>query len=92
MPVNGSREAFEALNLATLNVASVTMMVGGGLLWAFDVSGMRELRTRMRKGMGFGEGTETEANEEFEEWLATTLARKEEKRRARGEAGEEERK
>src|SRR4051794_14581583 len=32
LEINGAMEAFEALNLATINVLSVSMMVSGGLL------------------------------------------------------------
>lgn len=85
-------EAFEALNLATVNVTSFAMMMAGGLLWALDISSMEELRQKVRGGMGVdGSGrSEREAEEEWEEWLAVTLARREEKeRRRRGEGGEE---
>lgn len=76
-------EAFEALNIATINVASIAMMVTGGLLWSFDISSLEDARVRLRGGLGFdGSGrTVTEAEEEFEEWLATTLARKDNKRK-----------
>ncbi|KAI9747585.1 MAG: hypothetical protein M1815_004076 [Lichina confinis] len=77
---NGPREAVEALNLATLNVFSVALMTTGGVLWAFDISSLDELRTRVRAGMGI-HGTEQEANEEIEEWIASTLARKDGKQR-----------
>jgi hypothetical protein len=82
--VNGALEAFEALNIATINVLSFSMMSVGGLLWAFDISSMQDLRRRIRGGLGVdGSGrSETDAEEEFEEWLATVLARKEEKERS----------
>lgn len=91
--MNGAVEAFEALNLATVNVMSFAMMFGGGLLWALDISSLDDLRRKVRGGRGVdGSGSgrsEREAEEEMEEWLATVLARKEEKvRRRRG--GEEE--
>lgn len=91
--VNGAMEAFEALNVATINVVSVTMMVTGGLLWAFDISGMDDLRRKIRGGLGVdGSGrSEKDAEEEMEEWLATVLARKDEKKRRRREGEEEER-
>lgn len=83
-------EAFEALNVATINVASIAMMVTGGLLWAFDISSMEDARIKIRAGLGLdGSGTSAaDAEEEFEEWLATTLARKETKRKKVEREGE----
>lgn len=82
-------EAFEALNIATINVASLAMMMTGGMLWAFDISTMDDLRTKLRGSLGF-EGSVKDAEEEFEEWLASTLARKDEKQKKPGSAGEDE--
>jgi hypothetical protein len=80
-------EAFEALNVATINVASYAMMMTGGLLWAFDISSLEDMRRKVRGGLGV-DGTgrgERDVEEEFEEWLASTLERKKEKeRRKRG--------
>lgn len=46
-------------------------------MWAFDVRGMDDLRAKFKRGMGL-EGVDLkEAEEEFEEWLAETFARKE---------------
>lgn len=61
-------------------------MVTGGALWAFDISNMDELRRKIRGGLGVdGSGrSEQEAEEDMEEWLATVLARKEDKDRAKG--------
>jgi len=71
-------EAMEALNIATLTVLSTTMMATGGALWYLDINSMAEARKMLRGGLGVdGSGkTEQEAEEEFEEWMATTLARK----------------
>ena len=82
---NAGLEAFEALNLATVNVCSLAMMVAGGTLWAFDISSMDDMRRKIRGGLGVdGSGrSEKDAEEEMEEWLATVLARKEEKERKR---------
>lgn len=68
------------------------MMLTGGLLWAFDISSMEDARVKLRGGLGFdGSGTSVaEAEEEFEEWLATTLARKDTKRKNIEREGEEE--
>lgn len=86
MPVNSALDAVEALGLASLNVASFALMMTGGMLWAFDVSSMPELQRRVRGGLGVdGSGRgEGEVEMEFEEWIATVLARKEDKERVRG--------
>ena len=73
-------EAFEALNIATVNVLSVGMMVSGGLLWAFDISSLDDMRRRVRTGLGVdGIRTDEDAEEEIEEWFATVLMRKDRK-------------
>ncbi|MCJ1303759.1 hypothetical protein MMC08_006570 [Hypocenomyce scalaris] len=85
VPVNGAMEAFEALTIATMNVTSFAMMMTGGALWAFDISSLEDLRRKVRGGLGV-DGTgrgESDVEQEFEEWLATVLARKEEKEKAR---------
>lgn len=82
-------EAVEALNIATVNVLSVAMMATGGTLWYLDINSMTDARRFLRGGMGVdGTGrSEKEAEEEFEEWMATTLARKEEKQLRRKAGG-----
>lgn len=79
--VNGAIEAFEALNIATVNVLSVAMMTAGGAMWYLDINSMADARKMIRGGLGVdGTGrTEQQAEEDFEEWMATTLARKEQK-------------
>lgn len=79
--VNGAMEAFEALNIATVNVLSVAMMATGGAMWYLDINSMADARKMLRGGLGVdGTGrSEQQAEEEFEEWMATTLARKEHK-------------
>ena len=79
--ISPAMEAFEALNVATVNVLSITMMAAGGTLWYLDINNMHEARKFIRGGLGVdGTGrSEQDAEEEFEEWLATTLARKEAK-------------
>jgi hypothetical protein len=80
--VDGAMEAFEALTIATVNVFSLSIMFTGGMLWAFDISSMEDMRRKLRGGLGIdGEGRENAAEEEMEEWLATVLARKDEKER-----------
>ena len=65
------------------------MMMTGGALWAFDISTMEEMRAKIRAGvLGVDEDAgraAREAEEEMEEWLATVLARKEDKERRRKE-------
>ncbi|KAK2625409.1 hypothetical protein QTJ16_004721 [Diplocarpon rosae] len=76
--VNGAVEAAEALAIATINVASVGIMSTGGLLWAFDISSLDDLKRRVRRNMGVSiERTDQDAEEEIEEWFATVLSRKE---------------
>ncbi|KAH6671764.1 hypothetical protein B0J14DRAFT_564362 [Halenospora varia] len=76
--VNGAMEAFEALNIATINVVSVGIMATGGLLWAFDISSLDDMRRKVRTKMGAtGSLEDKDAEEEIEEWFATVLSRKE---------------
>ncbi len=59
------------------------MMMAGGGLWAWDISTLDDLRRKVRGRLGIeaGEGREQVAEEEFEEWLAGVLERKERKGR-----------
>ncbi|KAI9882768.1 MAG: hypothetical protein M1823_005480 [Watsoniomyces obsoletus] len=86
IPISGASEALEALNIATINVFSVSLMVTGGMMWAYDISSLEDLRRKVRAGMGV-RGTEQDADEEIEEWMASVLSRKDdrEKRRRREE-------
>ena len=79
--VSAPLEAVEALSLATVNVLSATMLGVGGLLWYLDINSMEEGRRFIRGGLGVdGSGrSEKEAEEDFEEWMASTLARKDAK-------------
>jgi hypothetical protein len=78
-------EAMEALNIATVNVLSASMMVGGGLLYAFDISSLDDMRRTVRSRIGVagnrtdGIKTDQEYEEEIEEWFASVLGRKEKK-------------
>ncbi|KAL8773046.1 MAG: hypothetical protein Q9209_002066 [Squamulea sp. 1 TL-2023] len=74
------KEAAEALKIATINVLSFAAMMTGGTLWAFDVSGMGELRERirmMKKQREVKGGTNTERDQaverEFEDFLGPSL-------------------
>jgi hypothetical protein len=78
-------EAVEALNIATINVLSLAMMSTGGMLWYFDINSMDDARRKLRGGLGV-DGTgrdEKQAEEEFEEWMATALSRKEAKEQSK---------
>lgn len=90
--VNGHLEAFEALNLATINVMSFMVMLAGGTFWAFDISSMDDLRRKLRrkdKGeLGVARG-EKGAEEEWEKWLAETLGRRYDKKRSNGSEDEQ---
>jgi len=81
-------EAFEALNIATINVASVGLMATGGLLWAFDISSLEDVRRRVRttKMNLATDPDDKDAEKEIEEWFSSVLARKEFKA-LRGEKG-----
>ena len=61
-----------------MNVTSTMMMMTGGLLWAFDIGSIEDLRRKIRGGLGVdGTGRNARAvEEEFEEWMASTLERK----------------
>jgi len=75
--INGAIEAFEALNIATINVVSVGMMFSGGLLWAFDIASLDDMRRKVRTRLGVDSvRTDKDAEEEIEEWFATVLKRK----------------
>lgn len=68
-------EAFEALNLATINVFSFGMLTTGAVMYALDVNGLEDMRRMMRGGL---EGTATgKSDEELEnevtEWVASVL-------------------
>jgi hypothetical protein len=77
-PINGAVEALDALTVATANVLSVALMSTGGLLWAFDIASIDELRAKIRGTLGVdGEaGRESRAEKELEEWLAGVFERK----------------
>ena len=79
--VSGPIEALEALSIATTNVLSLAMMGIGGTLWSLDINSLEEGRRFIRGGLGVdGSGrSEKQAEEDFEEWMATTLARKDAK-------------
>jgi hypothetical protein len=76
--VNGAMEALEALNIATINVFSAGVMFTGGMIWAFDISSLDDMRSKVRKSMGAtGSPEDAAAEKEIEEWFDSVLSRKE---------------
>ncbi|KAI1077485.1 hypothetical protein F5B20DRAFT_262538 [Whalleya microplaca] len=74
----GSLIAFDALRLATLNVIGFGIMGTGGIAWAFNISGVDDLRRMTHRSMGLAEGhTDEDAERAVEEWVAKILGHKE---------------
>lgn len=72
--------AVEALGLATLNVMSFAVMLTGGLMFAFDISNVEELRWKARKSLYGPNGVVDEAAEqEVEDWIVDVLSRRDKK-------------
>ena len=91
---NGAMEAFEALNIATVNVLSVGIMLGGGLLYAFDISSLDDMRRQIRSTIGAdGPRTDQDAEDEIEQWIASVLnmgsKSENEEKRAKGSGDKE---
>lgn len=85
---SGAMEAMEALNIATVNVLSVALMASGAAMWYLDINSMSDARRKLRGGLGV-DGTgrdETQAEEEFEEWMATVLSRRDSKEKNKDDA------
>ncbi|KAF6222818.1 hypothetical protein HO133_000868 [Letharia lupina] len=97
LKIDGRLEAYQALGIATVNVASFFTMAGGGLLWAFDIGSVEDIGRRVGGGRGGGgkwrgRGERGEDEEEFEKWVASLTGRQtaEERRwSARGPEEEE---
>ncbi|KAJ5459945.1 uncharacterized protein N7458_001497 [Penicillium daleae] len=73
--VNGGMEAFEALNLATLNVISFSMMATGGVMCALNVNGLEDMRRLMRgslEGVAAGKSDE-QLEKDVAEWVSSVL-------------------
>ncbi|KAJ5111033.1 hypothetical protein N7532_001568 [Penicillium argentinense] len=72
---NGAMEAFEALNLATINVMSFGMMTAGGIMYMLDVNGVDDMRRIMRGGLeGAAAGkSDEELEKEVTDWVASVL-------------------
>jgi hypothetical protein len=82
-PINGALEALDALGIATINVFSYGIMFGGGLLWAFNISTLAELKNRIKSPLDLKGGEETGNNSEDDTgtWLAAAIVLKEEEER-----------
>lgn len=74
-------EAFEALNLATINVFSFGMLTFGGAMYALDVNNLEDARKIMRAGLeGTAQGkSDEELENEVQEWVASVLGSRFEK-------------
>ena len=72
---NGAAEAFEALNLATINVLSFGMMTSGGVLYALDINSLEDARRIMRAGLEGGSASKSdeELENEVTEWVSSVL-------------------
>jgi hypothetical protein len=65
------------------------MMTAGGLLYAFDISSVEDMRRKTRTRLGLeGIRTDQEAEEEIEELFASILDRKRRKEKRSKEAKE----
>ena len=75
--VNGAGEAFEALNLATINVLSFGMMTTGAAMYALDINNLEDARRFMRVAMEGGIDTSGKSDEVLEaevtEWVTSLL-------------------
>ena len=57
---------------------SVTVLVGGGAAWAFDISSVNDLKSRIRGSLGAGKTRfAVESEKWFEEWLEAREKEKE---------------
>lgn len=74
-------EAFEALNLATINVFSFGIMTTGAVMYALDVDGIEDMRRFMRSGIeGAAAGkSDEELEREVTEWASSVLGSRFEK-------------
>ncbi|KOS47749.1 hypothetical protein ACN38_g1260 [Penicillium nordicum] len=80
---NSAGDAFEALNLATLNVISFGLMAGGAVGYALNINGLEDMRRFVRNGLKGGSDTPVKSDEELEtevtEWVTKILGDKFEK-------------
>ncbi|KAI2786497.1 hypothetical protein POX_g08883 [Penicillium oxalicum] len=98
--VNGAMEAFEALNLATLNVISFGMMATGGVMCALNVNGVEDMRKLMRSSLDDAAAgkSDDELEKDVVEWVSSVLGdrfekqleKEKAKKRTSGSSGENE--
>lgn len=79
---NGPLEALEALSLASLNVFSFSVLMTGGMFWAFDISSVKEWRVRTRAKLGYEDTVATEQSTDGgktpDEWIVAVLDKEDE--------------
>ncbi|KAF1913619.1 hypothetical protein BDU57DRAFT_520558 [Ampelomyces quisqualis] len=46
-------DAIQALNLATMNCASVSIMAVGGAMWTFDIANLKEAQASLRRRLNY---------------------------------------
>ena len=81
-PISGALEALDALGIATVNVFSYGIMFGGGLMWAFNISTLAELKNRIKMPLDLkSEEPGNEADGGTGTWLAAAIVLEEEKER-----------
>jgi hypothetical protein len=85
---NGPLEAAQALGLASLNVFSFSILMTGGMFWAFDISSVKEWRDRTRKKLGYEDTVAAEqisdGGKTPDEWMVAVLDAEDEERRRKG--------
>ncbi|PLB52579.1 hypothetical protein P170DRAFT_351982 [Aspergillus steynii IBT 23096] len=78
--VNGGVEAFEALNLATLNVISFGMVGTGAAMVALDINRVEDMRRFVRREFNADGEEVTKTDQELEEevaaWVGSVLGKK----------------
>jgi hypothetical protein len=91
-PINLRLEAMEAITVATVNVFSWVIMLGGGILWATDTSGLAEMRSKLRLRLGLTEEEQKESQAVVGEYIEAVKpwnAFKSSKRKGNDEGGGE---
>uniref|UniRef100_A0A093VBY5 Altered inheritance of mitochondria protein 11 n=1 Tax=Talaromyces marneffei PM1 TaxID=1077442 RepID=A0A093VBY5_TALMA len=84
--ISGGQDAFEALNIATINTVSIAMIAAGATFCVMDIDSVETARKRYREKMGLegslkkGVMPSKEEEEQFErdmeEWLGTVFEKK----------------
>ncbi|RAO72950.1 uncharacterized protein BHQ10_008962 [Talaromyces amestolkiae] len=84
--ISGGQDAFEALNIATINTVSIAMILAGATFCVMDIDSVETARKRYREKMGLegslkpGTKPSKEEEEQFErdmeEWLGSVFEKK----------------